>query len=773
MEGIDVVSLSGISSGQESLGNTLASFSEQTRETAQQRDQENQQDIKEQPTKFKIDIVASFTTLNDKLSSIKDEIFKFNEAVYDSDESIRELGEQIEKISSLFTKRKDLESTFFNLIYQARSTTTPQPATKPQPTTTQEPSVKPQPIADPWQNSPQPQQKSPEPKAEGGLKPGDSGVSTAKNKILSIRYADTMQLPIKASGMAGISVVGEMLSNIGPLAGLFVPQKSVFTNYAKSFGLSPDEVNTEINVPVSSALSVRDRLKKEFGMTWFKILSDDDFVNQYIDREGDPSDPDSPTGFVPAKWDEDPEFVEKVNDLAQRYNLSAPGLLALMARESGLKPDAENSKSHAVGLIQFMNPGKYGFTVEQMKKMTRAQQMPYVEQYLVDAGMKSGMTAADIYGLVFLPGRMQDRAKGAYGSSERMSTVLTTAGESYYNANTGLDNNSDGKITLQDLQEELKETAKTYKIEGFARGGSVGSNTSMLSPYVVDGPISGFDFTISDGFGREYDTTLHGREIVAPTMSGFKVFPLQNRKYDIEKEPEQVIRRWKQIGSGIDTKKVMGFAAGGSVDFWKLAALVSKEDSLHPQGQADVAQALYNRAAVGAYPGGKSIGAIVTAPGQFEPTFHNTDAWSAIRDRKSAIAAAGNASKVDMAAKSITNPALQKGAQKFVGGRTDFMGESQKPNMKPGDVTRGPGYNFHGWFYDARLPNPAPVPKMVTAKTISVPSGGPKPVYVSVPQSNPTAQFISNISQAVMTIIPFRSVNTSKLKSEHHMKRTK
>jgi len=56
---------------------------------------------------------------------------------------------------------------------------------------------------------------------------------------------------------------------------------------------------------------------------------------------------------------------------------------------------------------------------------------------------------------------------------------------------------------------------------------------------------------------------------------------------------------------------------------------------------------------------------LLHAPGQFEPTFNNPGAWSSIRDRKTAIAAAGSATKVDMAAKSISNSTLQKQAAKF------------------------------------------------------------------------------------------------------------
>ena len=193
----------------------------------------------------------------------------------------------------------------------------------------------------------------------------------------------------------------------------------------------------------------------------------------------------------------------------------------------------------------------------------------------------------------------------------------------------------------------------------------------------------------------------------------------------VQKYGVNTLEAMNAAGGGTNRPRISSgttYAAGGGMigsppDFWKLAALVSKEDSLHSQGQADVAQTIYNRAAIGTYPGGRSIGNIITASGQFAPTFSNPGSWTAIKDRKSAASAAGNASKVDMAVKSITNPTLQKNARNFVGGRTDFMGESQKKNMKPGDITRGPGFNFHGWFYDARLANPAPVPRMVISQS--------------------------------------------------------
>jgi hypothetical protein len=136
---------------------------------------------------------------------------------------------------------------------------------------------------------------------------------------------------------------------------------------------------------------------------------------------------------------------------------------------------------------------------------------------------------------------------------------------------------------------------------------------------------------------------------------------------------------------------------GNDADFWSLAAISSRED-VKPQGSADVAQSVYNRKASGAY-GGNSIKDLINSSGQYEPTFGNKGAWRAIKDRSTAIKAAGSATNVDSSARAILNSQLQSKAKSFVQGRTDFLGESQKGNMRrdKGDITRGSGSNFFGW----------------------------------------------------------------------------
>lgn len=188
----------------------------------------------------------------------------------------------------------------------------------------------------------------------------------------------------------------------------------------------------------------------------------------------------------------------------------------------------------------------------------------------------------------------------------------------------------------------------------------------------------------------------------------------------------------EKFSGSAKTSFASGGIAGGSPEFWQMVAISATEDIRHPQGQADVAQSIYNRIAVGSYPGGKNIINIITADGQYQPTFKNPGQWRSIRDRASAINAVKilpyvgkNApALIDMGAKSITNPVLQKEAARFVGGRTDFMGESQKDSMKPNDITRGRDHNYFGWFYDARLPKAAPIHHSVKSitNTVSTPT---------------------------------------------------
>jgi hypothetical protein len=180
--------------------------------------------------------------------------------------------------------------------------------------------------------------------------------------------------------------------------------------------------------------------------------------------------------------------------------------------------------------------------------------------------------------------------------------------------------------------------------------------------------------------------------------------------------------------------------SGGNADFWTLAAVASLE-STNSQGQADVAQAVYNRVASRAnfgQGGNHTIKGHILAQQQFQPvreTRGGYDTWSKITDKTTAIAALSahprgrNAAKmIESSAANIRNAQLRKNSAEFVGGRTDFA-TAAAANKYPG----GFGYkerhgHLYGWYvgpgsiaYGKKNPSPAQAPNL---GNISVSSTG-------------------------------------------------
>jgi soluble lytic murein transglycosylase-like protein len=118
-----------------------------------------------------------------------------------------------------------------------------------------------------------------------------------------------------------------------------------------------------------------------------------------------------------------------------------------MWRESRLLPDIDNPTTGATGLIQFMpeTAKNLGTTTSALKKMSRAEQMKYVEKYFDSVGLPKGANLGEIYSYVFLPGVAKKSSNGILASRNDPATAK------YYNSNQGLDVNRDGIITVSDL----------------------------------------------------------------------------------------------------------------------------------------------------------------------------------------------------------------------------------------------------------------------------------------------------------------------------------
>lgn len=128
--------------------------------------------------------------------------------------------------------------------------------------------------------------------------------------------------------------------------------------------------------------------------------------------------------------------------VAQRLGIDPQALLAVAFKESSLNPAAayrdKQGNVKAAGLIQFTGTtaGAYGLTLDRILKMSPAEQAPYIERYLREAGVQRGASLEQVYAAVFA------------GNANKTGRVLyTTADGKAYSDNKGLDLNSDGQIT--------------------------------------------------------------------------------------------------------------------------------------------------------------------------------------------------------------------------------------------------------------------------------------------------------------------------------------
>lgn len=159
----------------------------------------------------------------------------------------------------------------------------------------------------------------------------------------------------------------------------------------------------------------------------------------------------------PAPAASSPSFDARVAAMAGRLHVRASDLMAIMRFESGLRPDAINPSTHAVGLIQFLPrtaadllglpagmPGRERRAVEAFAAMSADEQLGYVEAYFDRVlGGRGAATSRDAYMAVLFPaavgrgdGYVIARADGA-GAFER----------AVYRQNAPLDVNGDGVIT--------------------------------------------------------------------------------------------------------------------------------------------------------------------------------------------------------------------------------------------------------------------------------------------------------------------------------------
>jgi len=164
------------------------------------------------------------------------------------------------------------------------------------------------------------------------------------------------------------------------------------------------------------------------------------------------------SGAAMARVGNDAPFLAEVKRISQKFQIRESDLLGLMASESGLDPKSDNG-SH-VGLIQFSadSAAAVGTTQAALKRMSRAQQMKYVEKYFDYWKLPKGASAGQLYSVVFAP---------AYASKNN-DTVLYRRGSAAYRGNAPLDANKDGSITVGEMGKRIEDKKTEFGISDVA-----------------------------------------------------------------------------------------------------------------------------------------------------------------------------------------------------------------------------------------------------------------------------------------------------------------
>jgi hypothetical protein len=143
------------------------------------------------------------------------------------------------------------------------------------------------------------------------------------------------------------------------------------------------------------------------------------------------------------------QFCEKVRCISAKLQIVADWLMCVMFIESALNPKAQNPRSKAVGLVQWMPKiaRALGTTTEQLMHMSNVEQLDFVYELLKPFAGKMH-TVFDVYFAIFFP-----RAIGKPGDYVLKTSTLSAA--VIASQNDGYDIDKNGEILKREVEQVL------------------------------------------------------------------------------------------------------------------------------------------------------------------------------------------------------------------------------------------------------------------------------------------------------------------------------
>ncbi|MFK7903722.1 MAG: transglycosylase SLT domain-containing protein [Chitinophagales bacterium] len=149
-------------------------------------------------------------------------------------------------------------------------------------------------------------------------------------------------------------------------------------------------------------------------------------------------------------------FEEKVREVSEDLKIAPEWLMAVMHAESRFDASVSNHKgSGATGLIQWMpaTAKDFNVTVDKLRNMNHIEQLDFVYKYL-DAKRKKHRqyeSLTDLYLSILYPRALD----------EEYCFSLYSNPSTAYKMNSGLDEDKDGRVTVQDIDKFVKRIYPT------------------------------------------------------------------------------------------------------------------------------------------------------------------------------------------------------------------------------------------------------------------------------------------------------------------------
>jgi len=174
-------------------------------------------------------------------------------------------------------------------------------------------------------------------------------------------------------------------------------------------------------------------------------------------------------------------FLNKVISVARNLDIDPNWLMQVMKAESGIRADIENTYApfkdgFATGLIQFTPATARGLktTTLDLKKMTRTQQLDYVNLYFLPyrGRIKSYF---DLYLVTFFPVAIKNTNDDSW-----VFETSKISRSSVAKSNPIIDRNKDGLITMGEFKEYVRSTVPKNLQSVVFKTAAIGGSTLLV-----------------------------------------------------------------------------------------------------------------------------------------------------------------------------------------------------------------------------------------------------------------------------------------------------